>query len=256
MAPALLPALIGIGTSALTLVLCLALLPAPMTFWWVIPAVGLSGLWIWVGIASAAASARAASSASAVIAGAGSLRIVIVVVLVSCLCAAIGFSLDQGNRVADIIGAVLILVACAYSGLGASAVVLNEQRIQAAEAPSVEVRTEHRQQARIAFSCLGRINALRPTDSECKLGIDRLARKVRTIELALAHSHGGGVGSLDRAPEHAFSETERMAILQAVTALEDSVQSLEAAADSPDEITRAASHALAIERLLAMKGMI
>ena len=47
-----------------------------------------------------------------------------------------------------------------------------------------------------------------------------------------------------------------MAIVQAVTALEDSIQSLEAVADSPDEITRATSHALAIERLLAMKGMI
>jgi len=256
MAPALIPALIALGTTAVTLVLCGALLPAPLAAFWVIPAAALSGLWIWAGIASSKASARHASSASAVISGVGALQIVIVVVVVSLLCGAVGFSLAAGNRVVDIIGGLIILAACAYWGLGSAAVSMNEQRIAEAERPAMEVRAEHRQQSRIAFACLGRVNALRPNEAECKLSIDRLARKVRTIELALAHSHGGGVGSLDRGPEHAFTDTERMVIVQSVAALEDSIHALEAVVDSPDEIARAMGHALAIERQLAMKGML
>ncbi|MBU6209337.1 MAG: hypothetical protein KGR22_05450 [Planctomycetes bacterium] len=256
MSPALLPALIALGTTVLTLVLCVALLPAPMAAFWGIPAAVLSGVWIWAGLASAKASARHASSASAVISGVGAWQIIVLVIVTSLLCGAAGFALPGGNRAPDIIGAVIIVAGCVYWGLGSAAVSLNEQRIAEAERPAMEVRAEHRQQSRIAFSCLGRVNALRPNEAECKLAIDRLARKIRTIELALAHSHGGGVGSLDRGPEHSFTDTERMVIMQAVAALEDSIRSLEAVVDSPDEIARAMGHALSIERLLAMKGML
>lgn len=256
MPPALLPALFALGATVLTLVLCIALLPAPMAAFWGIPLALLSGLWIWAGVAGAKASARHASSASAVISGVGAWQIIMLVLATSLLCGAAGFALPAGNRAPDIIGAVIIVAGCVYWGLGSAAVSVNEQRIAEAERPAMEVRAEHRQQSRIAFSCLGRVNALRPNEAECKLAIDRLARKIRTIELALAHSHGGGVGSLDRGPEHSFTDTERMVIMQAVAALEDSIRSLEAVVDSPDEIARAMGHALSIERLLAMKGML
>lgn len=256
MSPALFPALIALGTTVLALVLCVALLPAPMAAFWGIPAAALSGVWIWAGLASAKASARHASSASAVISGVGAWQIIMLVIVTSLLCGAAGFALPGGNRAPDIIGAAIIVAGCVYWGLGSAAVSLNEQRIAEAERPAMAVRTEHRQQSSIAFSCLGRVNALRPNEAECKLAIDRLARKIRTIELALAHSHGGGVGSLDRGPEHSFTDTERMVIMQAVAALEDSIRSLEAVVDSPDEIARAMGHALSIERLLTMKGML
>jgi len=178
------------------------------------------------------------------------------VAVIALLCGFGDGKLDEGNRSLDILGSLAVVVVLAYFGMGSAVVVENEKRIALQDEVVESVRTEQRSQSRIAFSYLSRVSSIQPTTPLSKQAVDLLARKIRTVELALARSHGGGVGTLDRGPMHAFSESDLAAIGREVDELESLIQNLEDDSDSLDCCKSAMSHVQKIERRLMSKGLI
>jgi len=80
---------------------------------------------------------------------------------------------------------------------GASLVAEQESRIKEREKPVLEIKEKDR----VESIKLNRVRAsieslVGETDDQRQL-IDRIRRDVQSAEIALAHSHGGGIGSLD-----------------------------------------------------------
>ena len=220
----------------MVLVISFLAFPAPWKIWWAVPALCAIAMTVWSGMSTVTDAASNSRSVSSFIASAANLRAIMWVAVIALLCGFGDGKLDEGNRSLDILGSLAVVVVLAYFGMGSAVVVENERRI--------------------AFSYLSRVSSIQPTTPLSKSAVDLLARKIRTVELALARSHGGGVGTLDRGPMHAFSESDLAAIGREVDELESLIQNLEDDSDSLDCCKSAMSHVQKIERRLMSKGLI
>lgn len=245
-----------VAVEAAILLICFVAFPTPWAWLWVVPAICAIVLLIWSGTFTATQAGRESRSASAFIAGSAAFRSISWVAIAATLCALGDLALQARNPTIDIVGSIAVLLGMAYLGMGGAAVVENEKRIALQDVIVASVRTEHRTQSRVAFSYVSRISSLQPTLAASKISVDLLVRKTRTIELALAHSHGGGVGSLDRGPENAFTEFDILELRQEVEEMDRLIQRLEADPDSQECCKSAMDHAQRIERRLLAKGLI
>ena len=245
-----------IGVTVVVLVISFLAFPAPWKIWWAVPALCAIAMTVWSGMSTVTDAASNSRSVSSFIASAANLRAIMWVAVIALLCGFGDGKLDEGNRSLDILGSLAVVVVLAYFGMGSAVVVENERRIALQDEVVESVRTEQRSQSRIAFSYLSRVSSIQPTTPLSKSAVDLLARKIRTVELALARSHGGGVGTLDRGPMHAFSESDLAAIGREVDDLESLIQNLEDDSDSLECCKSAMSHVQKIERRLMSKGLI
>ena len=142
-----------------------------------------------------------ASGASAVVAGWSVFRILSGLVLISVCLGLLRLIADSAemalsvrpDRYAMILEGVWILW-CLY---GAAFVVEQDAAIRERERPVVAAKTEDRRESRRvdrARAMVDRIVGDTPAQRQC---LDQVKRDLQTVELALAHSFGGGLGTVE-----------------------------------------------------------
>jgi len=184
---------------------------------------------VWVGMAYVRNKLSFASGASAVIAGWSGVRILSGVVVISIILGIVLLATSVGEAVVEEIEAARTLqqpldtnlgsarpyryamiaevIWIIWSLFGASLVAEQESRIKEREKPVVEIKEKDR----VESIKLNRVRAsieslVGETDDQRQL-IDRIRRDIQSAEIALAHSHGGGIGSLDD-PDAAQGDVE------------------------------------------------
>ena len=172
---------------------------------------------VWAGMAFVRNKLTFASGASAVIAGWSGIRILSGVVVISAILGIVVAATSVGEAVVDesnlesarfyryaMIAEVIWIL---WNLFGASLVAEQESRIKEREKPVLEIKEKDR----VESIKLNRVRAsieslVGETDDQREL-IDRIRRDVQSAEIALAHSHGGGIGSLDD-PDAAQGDAE------------------------------------------------
>jgi len=186
---------------------------------------------VWVGMAFVRNKLTFASGASAVITGWSGLRILTGVVVISIILGIVLLATSVGEVVVEesnlesvrtlqksldanlesarfyryaMIAEVIWII---WNLFGASLVAEQESRIKEREKPVLEIKEKDR----VESIKLNRVRAsieslVGETDDQRQL-IDRIRRDVQSAEIALAHSHGGGIGSLDD-PDAAQGDVE------------------------------------------------
>jgi hypothetical protein len=122
---------------------------------------------------------------------------------------------------------------------------------QANEAPMLAQREADRVTALTLRPLLERLRALRPADSGVVVRLDRLAKRLETVEGQLAHSHGGGLGSREAGATHPAGAGAHEKLTQCLTALEPVVAALEGGADPAGELGKAETIATQLQGCIA-----
>lgn len=147
-----------------------------------------------------------ASGASAVIAGWSVLRILSGLLVISVLLGLVRLipSFTEGgvawgemsvrpDRYAMILEGIWII----WCLFGAAVVVEQDEAIREKERPVVAAKAQDRREARRIDRARTIVEAISVDTPEQRLHLDRIAQDLQTVELALAHSMGGGLGTIE-----------------------------------------------------------
>ena len=95
----------------------------------------------------------------------------------------------------------------------------HDLRTQEVSGPTSDQRLEHHSYASSLEPILASIRAVSTGDDAQRKRLSVLTKRLETIEAALAHSHGGGIGSWERGQAHPSSPEQNQSIAQAVAAM-------------------------------------
>ena len=90
---------------------------------------------------------------------------------------------------------------------------------QAVSQPVKEKRVEHRENARSIKPILTEILSLKTEDENQRKRLSLVTKKLETIDTALAHSHGGGIGSREAGHAHHTSQEQDKVITDGIMVL-------------------------------------
>lgn len=110
---------------------------------------------------------------------------------------------------------------------------------QAIARPSQEKRAEHQGYSRNLKPILIALRAIKTDTDDRRKSLELITKKLETIDVALAHSHGGGLGSWEAGRSHPINPEQDLSIQDAIRSIDaillrlssDSSQNVDAAVD-------------------------
>lgn len=203
-------------------------------------------IFVSVAVASAkvARSVQVSSGASAVVAGWSVGRILVGMLVVTLLLG--GFRLVESgvasasedfsptvrpDRYAMIIEGIWIL----WCLFGAAVVVEQDTAIREKERPVVEAKVADRQRSFRVDGVRSMVEGIRGANAEQRSMLDGIRRDLQTAELALAHSHGGGLGTIERPRDSSQHEAGAIAVEEMLLDVRSLAEQLSAGAHPEDE---------------------
>jgi hypothetical protein len=158
---------------------------------------------VWVGMAFVKQKLTFASGASMVIAGWSGIRIVTGIIVISAVLGLIHFGMGQTEETAiesprlDRYAMIAEVIWILWNLFGAAIVAEQESKIKEREQPVAEVKAKDRRESIKLNRVRASIESLVGETDEQRIVIDKIRRDLQNAEIALAHSHGGGIGSFD-----------------------------------------------------------
>ena len=173
---------------------------------------------------------QAASGASMVIGGWSPVRIVLGIILISIVLGVVHLIIPEENESVrpDRYAMIAIAIWIAWNLIGVSFVMDADAAIIEKEKPVVEVKRQDRVESVKLDRVRRRIESLEGADAEERKMIDRLRRDLQEAEMVLAHSTGGGIGSIE-SPKSPHGDVDGL------VRTKELVVSLQSALDDVDE---------------------
>ncbi|MCY2927569.1 MAG: hypothetical protein NT031_19445 [Planctomycetota bacterium] len=159
-------------------------------------------------------------------------RILALYALVALTSVVIYSLLRDKDHPSDKIFATVLMIETALGLLGVMLVRSWDIYFQANEQPMLAHREAHRTMARPLGPVLERLRAIRLADPPMAVRLGRLMKRLETVEQALSHSHGGGVGSREAGVTHPGAPDAQELIAQGIADLDAVATGLEAGTNS------------------------
>lgn len=177
--------------------------------------------------------------------------------VIAALCWSIGSMAHEPAIAIDAVGLLATLTTLAYFLFGTKFVAANIKRIGEQDRRVDNFRDQHREQGRVVFSAVSRLGEVRwPAGTSRSMEVDRIQRRARTVEHALVHSHGGGVGSLEGHQAGGMPRLDTGAFVSLVAELEAAVDLASAQPADAAALARVDSALARIERELAIAELL
>jgi hypothetical protein len=203
-------------------------------------------------LAQSVTSTRSGSVTAGLVSGYAVLRLMLITGVVAAVCGLLGGFMPGATFAVDLIGLFATIAATTYVILGSAVIGQNIHRIADQDARVDDVRAEHRMAGRSVFSAGARLASI-PWSPETgsAMVLDRLQRRARTIEHALVHSHGGGVGALEGHQSRGGPRWDTNVLRPLVEELDSAVEVLIAQPANTDALARVESALARLERELS-----
>lgn len=159
-------------------------------------------------------------------------RILILYALVALISIIIYSMIRDKLHPSDRIFATVLMIETALGLLGVMLVRSWDLYFQANEQPMLAQREAHRTMARPLGPVLERLRAIRLADPPMAVRLGRLMKRLETVEQALSHSHGGGVGSREAGATHPGAPDTQELSAQGIADLDAVATGLEAGTNS------------------------
>lgn len=117
---------------------------------------------------------------------------------------------DEGSK--DGVFTAVIMVITVFWFIVAFLLYAYDLHFQAIARPAKEKRAEHKNYSRSLAPLLSALRAFQTTDDKIRTRVSIALKKLESVDGALSHSHGGGIGSWEGGRQHPSSSGEDQAL--------------------------------------------